>query len=401
MSLALGLEKYFSERWFADVREKAAITIVDKHDYQLLGLNLYEVATSPEEFVPTQDLVRSVCLPLSQALAGTAVTQLKGEVSEVNAAERWVLAGNKRIPYDCLVLAPGSRPDFAGTSGAGQYSVPLATLKDALNIRNRIESAFQAKRYDVRKEHVQIVVVGGGYEGVEFMAELSHEIDMLCWKHQYPRERVQLVLAEAGSELLPGVKPELRERAYWRLFERGVRILLSAPITEVTSTMVSFSNGERIVADVVVWAAGTRGATEFLSSQLPLDNKGRVVTDECLRVQGHDRIFALGDGARAAHHRPYYATVQNAVSQAKYLSRAIPLLLQNKHPGRYRVPRPLIMVTLGGKCAAVQYRGFTWIGLLGYVLRGAWIIRYLSRLVGWWRALRLGWFQAGIYRRND
>ena len=70
---------------------------------------------------------------------------------------------------------------------------------------------------------------------------------------------------------------------------------LNTKISEVTATQVRLADGEDLPSDLTVWAAGVAAAPAVAGWGLPQGKNGRIVVGPDLRVQGQDRIFAVGD----------------------------------------------------------------------------------------------------------
>lgn len=81
------------------------------------------------------------------------------------------------LPYDHLVLALGSVTDFRGLRGLPEHALPFKHLGDALRIRNHVmralEEAAIEEDEELRRRLLTFVVAGGGFSGVEVVAELN------------------------------------------------------------------------------------------------------------------------------------------------------------------------------------------------------------------------------------
>lgn len=95
----------------------------------------------------------------------------------------------------------------------------------------------------------------------------------------------------------------------------------------VEAHAVTLSDGTRIETDTVVWTAGVTPNPLVAQLGLPLDERGRIVVDSSLRVEGRSDIWALGDSARvpnaATPERPDPPTCQHALRQARAIVRAL------------------------------------------------------------------------------
>lgn len=397
ITAALNLSKQVSA-------QDAEIIIIDKEDYHLFTTNLYEVATAEEEMTSMGQLKKTITLPIKEVLNSGRVRLVKGTVKLIDQEKKQVsLEDGKNFSYDYLVIATGSVSDYFNIEGAENFSIPLKTLKDALKIRNQVEFAIQAHRLDTSKKLLRFVVAGGGYTGVEFVSELSNLVKILSWKYGYPPQKMEIVVVEGTSQLIPGLSDRLSRDAYKRLEELGVRVMLSSFIVKVTDGFLDFKNGERLAYDLLVWSAGVKARTMNFSKELALDKKGRILTTPFLQAQNWPNIFVTGDIACAmsAKGMPAPPTAQDAVHQGRYVARALAAQLANKKIGPYSVLKHGFIVSIGGKWAIMSV-GFWYIsGFLGYLIRQGANLRYYGSLVGWWQATKYVVFQMEIYSRND
>lgn len=394
---ALGLEKKFRNR------KDISITIVDKRVYHEFHPNLYEVATAEEELVSQEQLKKSITLPLAEIFSGKNIIIVQDTVVGIDRSAKTVSLQLKKISYDYLIIAMGSTTDYFNIPGAKENSLPLKSLADALRIRNQLEFAIQAHRLDISKRNLRIVVAGGGYTGVELAGELSHEIELLAWKNQYPLEKIEIALIEAMSQLIPGFSSRLSQDALWHLRNNGVRVMLSSPIAKVDEHFLELANGERVAFDVLVWTTGVRSVELPCTEPLVLDRKGRIITNEFLQSQDDSAIFAVGDCAAVTNvdGRPAPPTAQDAITQGSYIATALPLLMQNKKPVAYAGQKHGAIIALGGKYFIMDYGGVYLRGWFAYAARQLANVHYYASIVGWWKAVQYIALQIKIYSRND
>lgn len=378
------------------------ITLVDQRDYQLLVFDIYEVATAEEEFTEIDQLKRSVALPVKQVLKNSKIRFIQGEVKEIDQRQKFVTAGIKRIEFDYLICALGSQTDFLNIKGAKEFALPLKSFGDALRIRNQLEFALQAHRLDSQKKNIRFVIAGGGYTGVEFAAELANMVKILAWKNQYPPEKIEILVVEATNQLIPGFNNRLSQDTWFRLKDLGVRVMLSSRISDVGSGFLEFMGGEKLQYDVLVWATGVKAAPLPFMQETPKDKKDRCMVNGNLQLEGHPNIFVLGDQACVmCGGKPAPCSAQDAIDQAEYLTQALPLILKNQRPTAYLGHKHGFIVTMGGQWAIMDYNGWYLTGRLAYIIRQLAHINYLRKVIGWWKAFRLVWFEQQIFSRND
>ena len=132
-----------------------------------------------------------------------------------------------RIHYDFLIVALGSQTNFFGLKDVEERSYKMATINDANLLRNRIIDLLEQAENEtdpiMRKRFLQIVVVGGGFAGVETAGEINDFINEAA--EYYPSisyKDVKVKLIEANSEILSGFPQKLAEFSKEKIVEIGI-----------------------------------------------------------------------------------------------------------------------------------------------------------------------------------
>ena len=267
--------------------------------------------------------------------------------------------------YEQLVVAFGAVARALPIPGLKEHALGFKNLEDAIRLRNHVLRRLEgraAAQPGNRERELTFVFVGAGYAGVEALAEL-HELvrDTLRYYPELIDERQRWLLVDAAPKILPEVPTRLGEYAAVQLGKRGVDIRVGTTLTSLEPHAATLSDGEKIATSTLVWTAGVRAHPALAGLGLPLDDRGRVMVDELLRVEGHANIWALGDGARvpnqATPDHPDPPTSQHALRQARRLAKN---LSGEPKPYRYRM--------LGQVATLGRYRGIA--DVFGLRLRG-------------------------------
>ncbi len=206
------------------------MTVIDRRNYHLFQPLLYQAATaalSPAD----------IAAPIRGILARQANTRVTlGTVTGIDTAERAALIGQRRIPYDQLVIATGARDAYFGHDEWAEVTLGLKKIDDATAMRRRILVAFErAEDCDdetERRRLLTFVIIGGGPTGVELagaMAELAKAALARDFRRIDPTT-ARIILVEAGSRLLPSFPPKLAAiaaRALTRLPGSGSSCVLA------------------------------------------------------------------------------------------------------------------------------------------------------------------------------
>ena len=265
------------------------VTLVDGHLYSTFQPLLYQVATSGLN-------PGDVAYPAGGFARRYGANFRHGELATIDPASRRIkLTNGLELSYDYLLIATGVSAAYHGIKGAAEHTFALYTRTDAIALRDHLLRAFE--RLSVDSGDLHITVAGGGATGVELagtLAELSGTVLAATFPDVDPA-RIHVRLIEMAPSLLGAFHPKLREYARAQLDKRGADIRLNTRIAEITGQQVLLADGEHLPSDLTVWAAGIGVADAVQGWGLPQGQGGRIVVGPDLRVQGQDRIFAVGD----------------------------------------------------------------------------------------------------------
>jgi NADH dehydrogenase len=292
----------------------------------------------------------------------------------------------------------------------GAASGTLETISEAIALRNRalvnLEIAETIDDPEERRSWLTFVFVGAGYAGLEGIAELQDYIADVI--ERYPRSRIdgtRWILVEAGERIMPEIHPGLAEFAARELRGRGIDIRTSTTLDAVTADTATLSTGEVIPCRTLVWTAGVRPAPVVAKLGLPLDERGRIVTDEYLRVPGYEGVWAIGDSAAvpdpaANRTRPTPPTAQHALRQGRLAGANVAAALGHGKLGKFNYKTLGVFVDMGrheavAEMLRIRIRGFpAWFAARTY---------HLALMPGVMRRVRLvvDWTVALAFRRDS
>lgn len=336
-------------------------TVVSPENFMLFTPMLPEAASGTLEPRHVVVPLRAMC-PHAELLLGTAT----GLDVEARTLEVETEAGPHLVRWQRLVLALGAVPRTLPIPGLGEHALGFKSLADAIALRNHVlrqlEAAAAETEAAAAERHLAFVFVGAGYAGVEALAELADLVrDALRFYPGLRERRQRWVLVDMAPKILPEIPSRLGDYAARELESRGVEIHVGTGLDSVEERAATLSDGTRVETETVVWTAGVKPNPLLERWGLPLDDRGRVVCDALLRVQGREDVWALGDCAHVPNGanggRPDPPTSQHALRQARRLVRN---LTGEPRPYRYR--------SLGQVATLGRYKGVA--DVLGLRLRG-------------------------------
>ena len=383
-------------------RQSARLVLVNENNFMLYTPFLPEAAAGTLEprhvVTPLRDILKRTYLRLGSIVGhnpAAKTVELRTKSGEV-----------EQLPYDQLLLSLGSVSRVLPIPGLAEHAVGFKSLADAIYLRNHVvetlEEANATEDPARREELLTYVFVGGGYAGLEALAELQDfAADAM---ESYPRARLhgmRWVLVEAMDRVLPEIDLQLAEYALRELRGRGIDIRLQTTLERVEADSATLSSGETLPTRTVVWTAGVSPQPILRDLNVPLDERGRVPVDDHLRVQGMDSVWAIGDCAAAPDPRGGICppTAQHSVRQGPVAARNIAAELGVGSPERFDYRSEASFVNLGrykavGRIGDRTFRGFpAW-----------WLARsyHMSQIPGAARKARavLDW-TAGLPFRRD
>lgn len=341
-------------------------TIVNPDNFMVYTPLLPEAAAGTLEprhvVVPLRQMCRHAELLLGSALSHDATARV------VTAQ---TLAGRFEIEYERLIVALGAIPRRFPVPGLAEHGRSFKDIADAISLRNhllrRLEAAVARLEQGEAETDLGFVFVGAGYAGVEALAEL-HDLTQEAIHRYYPElrdVRQRWLLVDSAPTILADIPRKLGEYTAAALAKRGIEIRVSTTLTSCDGERVVLSSGDEIPARTLVWAAGVKASPDLATLELPLDERGRVLVDETLRVQGFDRIWALGDCAAVPNARTPGRTdpptCQHALRQARRLAKNLD---GDVRPYGYRMLGQV--ATLGRHKGIAELPGLRLRGFLGW-----------------------------------
>jgi NADH dehydrogenase len=370
-----------------------SVTVIDRTNHHLFQPLLYQVATAV--LAPTD-----ITSPIRHLLRKQRNTDvLMAEARSIDLAERVVVVDDgRKIAYDYLIVAMGTRHSYFGHDEWERDAPGLKSIDDAREIRRRFLLAFERAEASQDKEEqralLTFVIVGGGPTGVELagiIPEVTRRAIAREFRHIDTRA-ARVILVEAGPRVLATYPEELSARAKRDLEALGVEVRTHTSVTNIEPDAVHLGD-ERIPTRTVVWAAGNVASPVSRSLGVPLDRAGRVLVEPDLSIPGHPEVFVVGDLAvppPQTNGRPVPGVAQGAMQGGRHAADNIRKRLAGAPTAPFRYRNKGDLATIGrhkavGDLGFVRITGRTawWFWLLLHILYLAGFRNRLSVLVEW------------------
>lgn len=274
---------------------EAEITVVDPQPHMTYQPFLPEAAAG--NISPRHSVV-----PLRRELRRCRV--LSGEVTRISQADHVatvqpIVGPPVEVPYDQIVVVPGSVSRTLPIPGLRENAVGFKTIGEAIWLRNhvldRLDVAATTVDKDTRRRALTFVFVGGGYAGIEALAEMEDMArDALRYYHELDDSDMRWVLVEATQRILPEVGRDMGAYTVKQLRRRGMDIRLDTRLESCVDGVVKLSDGDSFEADTIVWTAGVKPSPMLQDTDFALDGKGRLPCLPTLQIVGADGQIVPG-----------------------------------------------------------------------------------------------------------
>jgi len=304
----------------------------------------------------------------------------------------------RRIRYDTLIIAIGSRSADFGVPGVREHCSFLDTTGQALRFhRNFLRQYLQAHARMEGKgadpsatpEALDVVIVGGGATGLELAAELRYASRQLpdYGLGSIQPQFVRISVLDRAPRLLAALPERVGDDARQTLEALDVQVRCGVAVSQVTEDAVHTQEGESFPATLVVWAAGIE-ADPLLNSLdgLETTSRNQLKVKRSLQTTMDDDVFAMGDCSACplddTGDRLVPPLAQAAAQQARFLAENLPAHPHGKPMGQFRFRNRGSLVSLAEYSAVGN--------LMGNLMRDVTLEGRMAR-----------YFYALLYRRHQ
>ncbi|WBB64950.1 NAD(P)/FAD-dependent oxidoreductase [Micromonospora sp. WMMD812] len=319
----------------------------------------------------------------------------------------------REIAYDHVIVAPGSVSRTLPIPGLHEHGIGFKTIGEAIYLRNhvldRLDVAAVTPDPEVRRTALTFVFVGGGYAGIEALAEMEDMArDALRYYPELEPDEMRWVLVEATQRVLPEVDRDMGAYTVQQLLKRNMDIRLDTRLESCVDGVVKLSDGDSFAADTIVWTAGVKPSPLLDRTDFPRDERRRVTCLPTLQVVDGDRVvegaWSAGDcaavpdltGPPGAYCSP---SAQHAVRQAARMADNIKEVIRGREPVEYRHKHVGSVASLGLHKGVAQVYGVKMTGWPAWFMHRTY---HMSRIPSFNRKVRVvvDWSLAFFLKRE-
>jgi NADH dehydrogenase len=376
--------------------KNAQITLVNKTPHFEYHAQLYKVLN---EGSPLQ-----ACIPLRDIFEDTGVNGIEDEIISFDTKKK-IAYGKENATYhfDYAIIGIGSENSYYGIPGLSKFSYSFRSINEALRLSRHIHELIeeQAQNPNPIKGSIELVIVGGGPNGVEIAGELAEHSALVALAHHLDPKIIHIKLVEAMDHIMPMLSTQEAKKIRTRLQSLGVRVLEKTTIKESTPTGLITDNGE-IKSSTVIWVAGAKAHHLYTEWGFPLEKNGRVHINaylqplyqteiqSCARAESETPYtFIVGDGCQA----PGSGQAWPALIQGETAAQNIYNLLTNQQLQPYQPPESMMFLPIGYDWGMALIKNKTYWGSIASLLRQVHNIKFYFKLLPFnkaWEAIKSG-----------
>jgi NADH:quinone reductase (non-electrogenic) len=347
--------------------------------------------------------------PLRQMLPGVECRTEKVQRIDLRSSEIEFDDGNgalSRLHYDHVAIACGAESNLGIIPGMTDHAFGFKVMRDAIELRQHIvhqmEQAEAATNSDQRRWHLNFIIVGAGFSGVELAGEVNELVRSSSrFYRNFREEDVIVTVVHSQAQILPEVAPALREFAKKKMEKAGITIMLNTRAVAATQEGVELDNGQMLKGGTIACTIGTAPSPIIQSLDVPKE-RGRIRTTADMRVDGQTNAWAIGDCAyivNAFDNKPSPTTAQFAERQGRQAALNLVRVLKDQPTQPFRFKALGQLCSIGGYQAVAEMFGMRVSGFLAWFL---WRGVYLFKLPTWSRRIKvaLDWFWDLLFPRD-
>ncbi|GAB4105733.1 NAD(P)/FAD-dependent oxidoreductase [Micromonospora taraxaci] len=319
----------------------------------------------------------------------------------------------REITYDHVIVAPGSVSRTLPIPGLHEQGIGFKTIGEAIYLRNhvldRLDVAAATPDADVRRAALTFTFVGGGYAGIEALAEMEDMArDALRYYPELKQDEVRWVLVEATQRVLPEVDRDMGAYTVQQLMKRNMDIRLDTRLESCVDGVVKLSDGDSFRSDTIVWTAGVKPSPMLDSTDFPRDDRRRITCLPTLQVVDGDQVvegaWSAGDCAAVPDLTKEPGnfcspSAQHAVRQAARMADNIAAVIRGREPVDYKHKHVGSVASLGLHKGVAQVYGIKMTGWPAWVMHRTY---HMSRIPSFNRKVRVvvDWTLAFVLKRE-
>jgi len=333
--------------------ERFSVTLLSNHTTLRYYPTLFHTATGGSR--------ANSSIPFDDLFADKNLTvYIDKAVSLERKAKTLTTENNLTLEYDTLILGMGVVTNYFGIEGLQEYSFGIKTNQET----ELLKAHLHKQMIDDAAPDLNYFIVGAGSTGIELAGALPTYLKHIMKEHGLPQRKINIAIVEASPRLLSRLPKNVSRMVRRRLRKLGIKLLLNHKVEGQTADSLTI-NGKIIPTETVIWTAGVTNNPFFTDNHFVIARRGKVAVDTYLQTE--DNIFVIGDNANT----PYSGLAQTALYDGKFVAENLKRRASGKDMKSYTAKRPITVMPVGPRWAAVVWGKVHLNGWLGWLLREA------------------------------
>lgn len=364
-----------------DLKNKPVrITLIDKHNFHSFQPLLYQVASARVE-------PASISFPFRKMFQGYKNFDFRmAKVERVDKEQKMVVTDNGNVRYDHLIIATGCTTNFFGNEEMKKNALPMKTMQEAIDIRNKVLQDFESyatASSEEKEKLMNIVIVGAGATGVELSGAFS-ELKNDVLPKDYPKvdfSGLDIYLLEGSENTLGNMSDDSKKTSRKYLEELGVRVKTGVVLKSYDGDNAVLSNGEIIPCKNLIWSAGVTGNVVLGVANPENIVRNRYIVDRHNRVVDTENIYAVGDIAymeTPLYPKGHPQVANVAINQGRNLAKNFIRSMKEQKLTEYEYKDMGMMATIGKNKAVVDLKHIHFEGIMAWLV---WMFLHLMLIL--------------------
>jgi NADH dehydrogenase len=223
-------------------------------------------------------------LPRKRLVAAAGHRFVRDAVTAIDARRGTLSTGAGAVhAFDQCIVAVGGITETFGVRGVERHAWTFENVEQCSAIGRRLGVLLKGRAPR------SIVIVGGGFEGVEVLGEILRRFRT--------RANLALHVVEAGPRLMAGVSAQIDRAVRKHSQPYDVQIHTRTPVAAVTAGGVRLSGGGRIRSDLTIWTGGSAAPPLLHAAGLASKPRQWAPVEATLRSRRYRNVFVIGDAA--------------------------------------------------------------------------------------------------------
>lgn len=340
--------------------------------------------------------VNQVSIPLTKIVPNT-VTLMQDTYTAIDQTAHTVtLESGKTLPYNFLVLALGSEPNYFGIDGMEAKSKSFLSIEKALALRNYFSDLLlEAKSLSIEEAKMRLhtIIVGAGPSGVELAGALPTYLRKQAKRYGVDPALITVDLLDSSPRVLPAIPERASLLVQNQLKKKGVTLYPNHGVNScdencivATEKIADKEEKKEFKAGTIIWTAGTKISSAFATiPNVAITDRKRIQVTPTLTLPNDERVYIAGDGAGT----PFSGLAQTAIDQGQFVGMAITKAILEKPIPPYEPKQGIFVIPVGRFWAILNYKNFVMYGIAPWFLRIFIDARYFLSITSHWHVLSM------------